>query len=257
MTRLGFIRLRGQLAPARIQDDRFEILRGRDFSKLEPTGETIARDDALLAVPVVPTKIVAVGLNYRAHAKEMNKAVPEEPLLFIKPSTAVIGPNEPIRLPKESAEVHHEAELAVVIGRPAHKVSAQQARQLVLGLTCMNDVTARDIQRREVQYTRAKGYDTFAPLGPWILVGDGVGDREVTCRVNGEVRQRGRTSDFVFDAYSLVAFASRVMTLLPGDVVSTGTPPGVGPIRAGDRVEVEVEGLGVLSNPVVAADEAA
>lgn len=252
MTRLGRIRRAGGAVAVHLHDDHFELVEGDDLATLRPTGVRLPRDDRMLLAPVAPSKIVAVGLNYRAHAAEMGKRIPEEPLLFVKPSTAVVGPGEPIVAPPESIEVHHEAELAVVIGRPARRVSPARAREHVLGMTCLNDVTARDIQRREGHYTRAKGFDTFAPLGPWIAVGEDVGDRAVVCRVNGTERQRGRTGDLVFDPYTLVAYASCGMTLLPGDVVSTGTPPGVGPLAPGDRVEVEVEGVGVLANPVVA-----
>jgi 2-keto-4-pentenoate hydratase/2-oxohepta-3-ene-1,7-dioic acid hydratase in catechol pathway len=204
-----------------------------------------------LLAPVAPTKIVAVGRNYRAHAKELGNDVPKEPLLFLKPSTSVIGPGEAIRVPEASKEVHHEVELAVVIARTLYgAMNAQQAREAIFGWTCLNDVTARDIQRAEGHFTRAKGFDTFCPVGPLVDTAFDPAEKALTCRVNGEVRQRGNTRDMVFDPYVLVAFVSQVMTLLPGDVVTTGTPEGVGPIRRGDWVEVEVEGLGILKNPV-------
>jgi 2-keto-4-pentenoate hydratase/2-oxohepta-3-ene-1,7-dioic acid hydratase in catechol pathway len=204
-----------------------------------------------LLAPVQPSKVVCVGRNYGAHAREMGHEVPKEPLLFIKPSTAVVGPMQEIRVPEASREVHHEAELAAVIGRTLTCGSAVDAREAIFGWTCLNDVTARDIQRAEQHFTRAKSYDTFCPVGPVVETALDPLDQFVTCRVNGEQRQRGSTRDMVVDPYALVAFVSKVMTLLPGDVVSTGTPEGVGPIRRGDWVEVEVSGIGVLRNPVI------
>jgi 2-keto-4-pentenoate hydratase/2-oxohepta-3-ene-1,7-dioic acid hydratase in catechol pathway len=215
-----------------------------------PEGPAIPLAEVSLLAPVAPTKIVCVGRNYVAHAKELGNELPAEPLLFIKPSTAVIGPGAAIRIPESSSEVHHEAELAVVIGRTLTRASPHEAREAVFGFTCVNDVTARDIQRAEKHFTRAKGFDTFCPAGPVVETALDPADLSVTCRVNGEVRQRGFTRDMAWDPFALIAFISRVMTLLPGDVVSTGTPEGVGPIRAGDTVEVEVSGIGVLSNPV-------
>jgi 2-keto-4-pentenoate hydratase/2-oxohepta-3-ene-1,7-dioic acid hydratase in catechol pathway len=213
-------------------------------------GPAWALGEVELLAPVAPTKIVCVGRNYRAHAKELGNEVPAEPLIFLKPSTAVVGPGVPIRIPEQSAEVHHEAELAVVVGRPLTRASEAEARAAVFGFTCLNDVTARDIQKAEKQFTRAKGFDTFCPVGPVVETALDPAELSVTCRVNGDVRQRGNTRDMVWDPYALVAWISRVMTLLPGDLVSTGTPEGVGPIRAGDTVEVEISGIGVLSNPV-------
>jgi len=204
-----------------------------------------------LLAPVAPSKVVCVGRNYRAHAKEMGHEVPREPLLFIKPSTAVIGPGGEIRLPEASKEVHHEAELAAVVGRTLSRGTAVEAREAVFGWTCLDDVTARDVQRAEQHFTRAKGYDTFCPIGPVVETDLDPLDAVVTCRVNGEERQRGYTKDMVVDPYALLAFISQIMTLLPGDLVSTGTPEGVGPIHRGDWVEVEVSGIGVLKNPVV------
>lgn len=214
---------------------------------IEREGEVPATAVRLLP-PCRPTKIVAVGVNYRAHAAELGKAVPEEPLLFLKPPSALLAPGGTIVLPPASRLVHHEAELAAVIGRRTRGVDARQAREAILGFTCFNDVTARDLQRKDVQFTRAKGFDTFAPVGPWIETAIDPLDLRIVCRVNGEVRQDGRTSDMVWDVYTLVAFISTIMTLEPGDIVTTGTPPGVGPLLPGDRVEVEIEGVGVLEN---------
>ncbi len=217
-----------------------------------PEGPALDLSEVDLIAPVVPSKVVCVGRNYRAHAAELGSEVPKEPLLFLKPSTAVVGPGGEIRLPEASKEVHHEAELGVVIGRVLTRAAtATEARQAIFGFTCVDDVTARDIQRAEKHFTRAKSFDTFCPIGPVIETDLDPMEAVVTCRVNGEQRQRGFTKDMVFDPYLLVAFISQVMTLLPGDVVSTGTPEGVGPIKRGDWVEVEVSGIGVLKNPVV------
>lgn len=202
--------------------------------------------------PVVPSKIVAVGLNYRDHAAEQGKPLPAEPLIFLKPSTAVVGPGEPIRLPPGAGRVDHEAEMAVVIGRRATRVSAAEALEHVLGITCANDVTAREIQRRENQYTRPKGFDTFAPLGPAIAVGLDPADLAVEGWVNGVRRQASSTRQLIFPVPELVSFISHVMTLLPGDIISTGTPSGIGPLAAGDLVTIRVAGVGDLVNPVVA-----
>ena len=216
-----------------------------------PEGPTFNLSEVKLLAPAAPSKVVCVGRNYRAHAQELGNEVPREPLIFIKPSTAVIGPGDAIRLPEASKEVHHEAELAVVMGRAlTGATTAAEAREAVFGFTCLNDVSARDIQREEKHFTRAKGYDTFCPLGPVVETELDPADQTVTCRVNGEQRQRGFTRDMVFDPFVLLAFISQVMTLLPGDVVATGTPEGVGAIRRGDSVEVEVSGIGVLRNPV-------
>lgn len=206
-----------------------------------------------LLPPAAPSKILCVGRNYPAHAAEHQAKVPAEPLLFLKPPSSVIGPGDPIVLTPLSEQVEHEAELAVVIGRRCRNVTPEEAWGCVLGVTCANDVTARDLQRRDGQWTRAKGFDTFCPLGPWLVAGltaQDVADLEVVCRVNGAVRQRGRTSEMVFSPARLIAYTAAVMTLEPGDVLLTGTPAGVGPLAPGDEVEVEVEGVGVLRNPV-------
>ncbi len=216
-----------------------------------PEGKALALAEVQLLAPVEPSKVVCVGRNYRAHAKELGNEVPAVPLLFLKPPSAVIGPQDAIRCPEQSNEVHHEAELAVVVGRTLSRASAIEAKLAVFGYTCLNDVTARDIQREEKQFTRAKGFDTFCPLGPVVETALDPLDLSVVCRVNGVERQRGHTRDMAFDAFALLAYISGVMTLLPGDVVATGTPEGVGAIRRGDWVEVEVSGIGVLRNPVV------
>lgn len=202
-------------------------------------------------LPASPaSKVVCVGQNYRKHAAEMGKPIPEEPLIFLKPSTALNAHGQPIVLPPASKEVHHEAELALIIGARLARASEPEAAAGIFGLSCFNDVTARDVQRREVQHTRAKGYDTFACLGPHLVTGVDWADLRIVGRVNGKVRQDGRTSDMIFPPPVLVSFISQVMTLLPGDVVSTGTPAGVGPLEAGDVVQVEIDGVGLLENPV-------
>jgi 2-keto-4-pentenoate hydratase/2-oxohepta-3-ene-1,7-dioic acid hydratase in catechol pathway len=201
--------------------------------------------------PVMPSKVVAIGLNYKDHAAEMNKPLPAEPLMFMKPSTAVIGPGDAIRLPPGAGAVHYESELGVVIGKLAHRVPQDRAMAYVLGLTCVNDVTARDLQKKDVQYTRAKGFDTFAPIGPCVAIGLDPGALDIEGWVNGERKQSSNTRQLIFSVREIIAFVSSVMTLLPGDIISTGTPSGVGPLASGDRFVVKVEGIGELSNPVI------
>ena len=203
-----------------------------------------------ILAPVLPSKIVAVGLNYRDHAAEVKKPLPAEPLIFLKPSTAVVGPGDAIRIPPGAGRVDHEAELGVVIGRRAYRVPRERARDVVFGVTCVNDVTARDLQARDAQWTRAKGFDTFAPIGPCIAVGLDAGSLDVEGWVNDERRQASNTRQLIFPVDELVAYISSVMTLLPGDVIATGTPAGIGPIRAGDRVRVSISRVGDLVNPV-------
>jgi 2-keto-4-pentenoate hydratase/2-oxohepta-3-ene-1,7-dioic acid hydratase in catechol pathway len=204
-----------------------------------------------LLAPVVPGKIVAVGLNYRDHAREMELELPTEPILFMKPSTAVIGPHDVIRYPEQSSQVDYEAELAVVIGRTCREVKARDARDFILGYTCFNDVTARDLQGKDGQWTRAKSFDTFAPLGPWIATDiEDPHCLEITARLNKETRQRSNTSNLIFPVFDLVEFVSHIMTLHAGDVIATGTPSGVGPMERGDIVEIEIQGIGVLKNTV-------
>jgi 2-keto-4-pentenoate hydratase/2-oxohepta-3-ene-1,7-dioic acid hydratase in catechol pathway len=219
-------------------------------------GRRVGEKRPLAQVQLMPwgmgRKVVGVGKNYVDHAKELASEVPKEPLLLMKPTSALIGHGQPIILPPQSVsrEVHHEAELAVVIGQRLRRASEAECRKGIAGITCLNDVTARDMQRREVQWTRAKGFDTFCPVGPWVSVGLDWSNLRVQCRVNGAVKQDGRTRDQVFPLPMLLAFICAGMTLEPGDVVTTGTPAGVGPIRAGDTVEIEVEGVGVLRNEV-------
>jgi len=220
-----------------------------------PTDEVLSFKEVKFLSPTRPTKIVAVGLNYKAHAEEMGKPLPEEPLLFMKPSTAVIANKMRIVLPQMSQRVDYEGELAVVIGRRCKNVSPEEAKDYILGYSCFNDVTARDLQQKDVQYTRAKSFDTFAPYGPWLSTKLDPTVLRITTKVNGEVKQEGTTSDMIFSPFELVSFVSKVMTLLPGDVIATGTPPGVGPLKEGDRVEVEIEGIGTLINYVVKGEQ--
>jgi 2-keto-4-pentenoate hydratase/2-oxohepta-3-ene-1,7-dioic acid hydratase in catechol pathway len=234
-----------------VEGDGVRALTGAPWAGGLPEGRPIPLANVELLAPVEPTKIVCVGRNYRAHAKELGNEVPAVPLLFLKPPSAIVGPQQAIRCPEQSSEVHHEAELGVVLARPLSRATAVEARAAVFGYTGLNDVTARDIQRAEKHFTRAKGFDTFCPVGPVVDTSLDPLDLSVVCRVNGEERQRGNTRDMVFDPFALVAFISGVMTLLPGDVVATGTPEGVGTIRRGDWVEVEISGVGVLRNPVV------
>jgi len=221
------------------------------FAGFETTGERVALAEAKLLAPVIPrSKVVAVGKNYHDHAAEMGGEAPVEPLLFLKPNTSVVGPGDAIVLPPESERVEFEGELAVVIGRVARRVSEADAASVIFGYTVANDVTARDLQRRDGQWTRAKGFDTFCPLGPVIDTEVDLERGTLETSVNGQRRQDGRLADMVHSVAAIVAYASAVFTLLPGDVILTGTPAGVGPIVAGDTVEVTISGLGTLSNPV-------
>jgi 2-keto-4-pentenoate hydratase/2-oxohepta-3-ene-1,7-dioic acid hydratase in catechol pathway len=225
------------------------------YRPVQFTGERLPLADVRLLAPVIPrSKIVGVGRNYADHAAEFGKAVPEEPLLFLKPNTAVIGPGDAIVLPRQSHEVHFEGELAVVIGKLCRDVPLERTFDVIFAYTVGNDVTARDLQRTDDQWARAKGFDTFCPLGPWLETELDPADLTLHTVVNGEVKQDVRTSKLIFDIPALVAYISAAFTLLPGDVILTGTPAGVGPIVAGDRVEVTVEGIGTLDNRVVSRE---
>jgi 2-keto-4-pentenoate hydratase/2-oxohepta-3-ene-1,7-dioic acid hydratase in catechol pathway len=224
---------------------------GHPFGEIRFTGQRWALADVRLLSPILPSKVVCVGRNYADHAAEHGAEVPAEPLIFLKPSTSVIGPRDVVRLPPQSKRVEHEAELALVIGAAgARRVDRADAHKSIFGYTCANDVTARDLQRSDGQWTRAKGFDSFCPLGPWIVTDLDVTDVEVRCEVNDEVRQLGRTKDMVFDPATLVSYVSHVMTLLPGDVLLTGTPAGVDQLVDGDVVTVRVGGVGSLTNTV-------
>jgi 2-keto-4-pentenoate hydratase/2-oxohepta-3-ene-1,7-dioic acid hydratase in catechol pathway len=243
------------------EDPRFAVVEGEQlavvagdplYTPIQFTGERVALDDARLLAPVIPrSKVLGIGRNYAEHAAELGNEVPAEPLVFIKPNTSVVGPGDPIVLPAAAQRVDYEGELAVVIGRVCRDVPVERAGEVILGYTCANDVTARDLQSSDGQWWRAKGYDSFCPLGPWLATGIDASDLRVTTRLDGETVQDGRTSQMIHDVPSLVAFVSSAMTLLPGDVILTGTPAGVGPMSHGSRVEVEIEGIGVLTNTAV------
>jgi 2-keto-4-pentenoate hydratase/2-oxohepta-3-ene-1,7-dioic acid hydratase in catechol pathway len=222
------------------------------------TDEAIPVSEVKLLAPVVPSKIVCVGRNYREHAAELGNKMPDEPLLFLKAPSAVIGSDDCIELPAQSKQVEHEGELGVVIGRRARKLtSSEDPLDFILGYTCVNDVTARDLQRKDVQFTRAKSFDTFCPVGPFIATGVDPLDLVVTTRVNGIVKQEGRTADMAFSVPFLIRYISDIMTLYPGDLIATGTPAGVSRLHDGDRCEVEIDGIGVLRNTVCDAVRAA
>ncbi len=230
------------------------VYEGSPFVAWEPTESVVPWPSVTLLAPVLPTKVMCVGKNYEDHADEMGGELPEEPLVFMKPATSVVGTNANVVHPRISSEVHHEAELAVVISRPARHVKAEDASRYIFGYTAANDVTARDLQARDGQWTRAKGFDTFCPLGPAIETElDPLERLAVICRVNGEVRQAGFTSDMVFGVAEIIAFITAFTTLLPGDVILTGTPSGVGKVEPGDLMDVEIDGIGTLTNRVVAA----
>jgi 2-keto-4-pentenoate hydratase/2-oxohepta-3-ene-1,7-dioic acid hydratase in catechol pathway len=256
---MRFIRYKTDLIPARYgwvletpEGSLVGPVEGVPFGDFRRLDADLPLDKVELLAPLLPGKIICIGRNYVAHAREQAAEVPEVPLLFLKPPSSIIGPNEPIVLPPQSQQVEHEGELVAVIGQRGRWIPAEQALNYVMGYTIGNDVTARDLQRRDGQWTRGKGFDTFCPVGPWIQTDFDPADALVSCSVNGEMRQMASTRDMVFSVRQLVAFISSVMTLEPGDLIYTGTPAGVGPLLNGDRVEVSIEGLGKLSNPVVA-----
>jgi 2-keto-4-pentenoate hydratase/2-oxohepta-3-ene-1,7-dioic acid hydratase in catechol pathway len=225
-------------------------IKDHPMGPIEFTGERFAIGDVRLLAPILPSKVLAIGRNYADHAREMGNDVPERPLIFLKPSTSVIGTHDVIRLPADSDQVEHEAELALVIGKVAKDVPRENALDVIFGYTCANDVTARDQQRADGQFTRAKGYDSFCPIGPWIETSFDPSAVRVQALVNGEMKQDGNTRDMVFDVATIVSFMSHVMTLVPGDVILTGTPAGVGRIADGDTVTIAIHGIGELTNSV-------
>lgn len=233
------------------------ILKTHPLVSLETTGKRVATKSVRLLAPVLPSKIVCIGMNFAAHASEIALEVPTEPLMFFKPSTSVIGPGDQIRLPWQSNQVELEVELAIVIARVAKDVPVEQASDHIWGYTIANDITARDLQFRDLQWARSKGFDTFCPLGPWIETDFIPDSQQLLSRVNGEERQRGSVSDMVFEPAQLVSFVSENVTLLPGDVILTGSPAGISGIDVGDVVECEIEGIGTLINTVVAPAEKA
>lgn len=234
-----------------LEGTQVSLLKGLPWAEHEFIGVSLDLDEVKLLAPVIPSKIVCVGKNYADHAAEMGGEVPAEPVIFLKPSTSIIGDEDAIVLPSQSTNVHHEAELAIIISHVCRDVDPARADEVIFGYTCANDVTARDLQTLDGQWTRAKGFDTFCPLGPWVETDLDVSALNISCEVNDDVRQSGNTRDLVRSAHEMVAWISRVMTLVPGDVILTGTPAGVGPIVAGDSVSVTIEGIGTLTNPVV------
>jgi 2-keto-4-pentenoate hydratase/2-oxohepta-3-ene-1,7-dioic acid hydratase in catechol pathway len=229
-----------------------QVYRGSPFVAWEPTESVVPWPSVQLLAPVIPTKVICVGKNYEDHAAEMGGPPPDEPLIFMKPATSVLGPDASVVYPAITDELHHEAELAVVISRVARHVNAEDAGGYILGYTAANDVTARDLQRSDGQWTRAKGFDTFCPLGPAIETElDPLERLAIICRVNGEVRQAGFTSDMIFGVGAIIEHITAVMTMLPGDVILTGTPSGVSAVNVGDTMEVEIDGIGTLTNRVV------
>ncbi len=255
---MRFIRYRtGNDAPRYgwVFEDRVGPIEGEPFGEFRRLEAEIPLHMVRLLAPVIPGKIICVGRNYAEHAREQGFEPPEVPILFMKPPSSVIGPGETILLPPQSKQVEHEGELAVVIGRRGRWIAAEEALKYVFGYTVANDVTARDLQRRDGQWTRGKGFDTFCPLGPWIETELNPADVLVQTRVNGEMRQMASSREMMFSVEQLIAFISSVMTLEMGDVILTGTPPGIGPLQAGDVVEVSVEGIGSLRNPVAAGSD--
>jgi 2-keto-4-pentenoate hydratase/2-oxohepta-3-ene-1,7-dioic acid hydratase in catechol pathway len=234
-----------------VEDENIAEIEGSIFGSFKKTAISHKLNSVKLLAPCEPSKIVAIGLNYKAHAAEFNKPLPEEPMIFMKPSTAVIGPGDEIIYPHHmSRRVDYEGELGVVIGKKAHMVKKEEAKDYILGYTCINDVTARDLQGKDVQYIRAKGFDTFAPIGPWIETDLNPLNVRIETYLNGEKKQDTPTHDMIFDVYHLLSFVSHVMTLLPGDVIATGTPSGIGKMKPEDKVEVRIEGIGSLVNTV-------
>ncbi|MDP6935557.1 MAG: fumarylacetoacetate hydrolase family protein [Myxococcota bacterium] len=245
-----FLNEQGQPGFGEVDDGSILELQGSMFGESERSGKVLSLEAVSLLPPVRPGKIVCIGSNYRRHIEEMNRPVPTEPKLFLKPPSTVIGPGTHIEIPTTSDRVEHEAELAVVVGRTLRHCDPASVLDGVLGYTCVNDVTARDLQKRDGVFTRAKGFDTFCPMGPWITTALDSRDLLIRSWVNDELRQDGRTSEMIFGVAELLSFISGIMTLFPGDLVSTGTPAGVGPLREGDRVRVQVEDIGDLENPV-------
>jgi 2-keto-4-pentenoate hydratase/2-oxohepta-3-ene-1,7-dioic acid hydratase in catechol pathway len=235
-----------------VLEDKVGALEGSPFEGFRRLDADLPLAAVELLAPVLPSKILCIGRNYAAHAREHNADIPEYPMLFLKPPSALIGPGETVILPPQSTQVEHEAELVVVIGKRARWITPEEAPVYILGYTIGDDVTARDLQRRDGQWSRAKGFDTFAPIGPWVDTSFDPSDAMITCHVNGEMRQMASTRDMIFNVAQLVAYCSSVMTLEPGDLIMTGTPAGVGPLTAGDLVEITIEGLGTLRSTIAA-----
>ncbi len=235
-----------------IEEEMIREMEGNPFEHFHLTPKAKRMNEVKLLAPCLPSKIVALGLNYRDHAEEVKLPIPEKPLLFMKPSTSVIGPGDAIVYPKMSKRVDYEAELAVVIGKEAKSVPEEKASDYILGYTCLNDVTARDLQPKDGQWTLSKSFDTFAPIGPWIVTDVNPRQLEIATYLNGERRQHSNTKNLIFGPYQLVSFISHIMTLLPGDVIATGTPSGIGRMVVHDKIDIVIEGIGTLSNTVIA-----
>jgi 2-keto-4-pentenoate hydratase/2-oxohepta-3-ene-1,7-dioic acid hydratase in catechol pathway len=253
MTRYGRVEHEGRISWGRIEVDRFMVLDAAPWEDSGETGAALALSGCRMLAPVMPSKVALVGLNYRDHIEESQSAsdVPDEPVIFLKPPTAIIGPSDDIPYPSHLDRVDYEGELAAVIGKKIHGVDENEARSAIFGYTCLNDVTARSLQKKDVQWTRGKGFDGFCPVGPWIATGIDPLDLKIETFLNGQLRQSSRTSYQIWNVYKLVSFISQVMTLLPGDVVSTGTPKGVGPMQPGDTVRIIIENIGELENRVI------
>lgn len=231
-----------------IVDEDITLIEGNIFSNFQVTQHKINIAEVKLIAPCQPSKVVCVGLNYKGHATELNFNLPDEPVIFLKPPTAVIGPGEKIIYPMMSKQVDYEAELGLVIGREAKNIKASEAGDYILGYTCANDVTARDLQSKDGQWTRAKGFDTFMPLGPYIVTGVNPDNLSIELLLNGQVKQSSNTAQMIFNCANLVSFISQIMTLYPGDVIITGTPDGIGPMQVGDKVTVNIANIGQLEN---------
>ena len=235
----------------RVSDNCATLLDGEPFGKIKLSSKKVPLNEIKFLPPATPSKIILVGLNYKDHAKELKMKIPRQPIIFLKPNTTLIGHGDKIIYPQGVKRLDYEAELAVVIAKTAKCICEREVPKYILGLTCLNDVTARDLQKKDVQWTRAKSFDTFCPLGPWIETDLDSANLKIKLYLNGKLKQDSSTANFIFPLAHLVSFISRVMTLLPGDIISTGTPPGVGPMKRGDTVEVEVEGVGRLKNQVI------
>jgi 2-keto-4-pentenoate hydratase/2-oxohepta-3-ene-1,7-dioic acid hydratase in catechol pathway len=233
-----------------LEDNSIRVLADSPFNSIKPSRKIIPLSKVKLLAPAVPSKVILTGLNYRDHARELKMAIPQEPVIFLKPPTAVIASGWDIVYPRGVKRLDYEAELALVIKKTARNIPVKASSKYILGYTCLNDVTARDLQKKDIQWTRSKSFDSFCPVGPWIETALDPGDLGIRCFLNGKLKLDSRTSDFIFPVDYLVSFVSRVMTLLPGDIISTGTPLGVGAMKPGDIVEVQIEGIGKLSNRV-------
>lgn len=241
----------GRAGYGTLDDEVIHGIEGTPYRRRKHSSYRYKLSDVKLLPPCTPSKVIAIGLNYYKHGSELKMAIPSEPLIFLKPSTAVIGPDDDIIYPDSSEQVDYEAELGVVIKTRAYRVAEAKALDYVLGYTCFNDITARDLQKKDGQWTRAKGFNTFAAIGPWIETELDPGNTDLEARLNGEIKQRGNTRDLIFPVPRLISFISQIMTLLPGDVIATGTPEGVGPMNPGDTIEIKIDKIGTLRNYVV------